>query len=103
MGSAKLHSRRGKKLIDKFSNKVKKFDDYIYGDIFNSFHMEMKDEKNVIVEGCENIGEYDENIVKIFLKKMSISFFGSNLKIKCLTSDSLIINGDISSIEFLKL
>ena len=62
---------------------------------------EMKSNREVIVEGCKNIAEYDENVVRVNVKKMLVSFFGRNLKIKCLTPDSLIIEGFITSIEFM--
>lgn len=63
-------------------------------------HFEIKSNRQVIVEGCQSIGQYDENMVKIKVKKMAVSFFGKDLNIKCLDSDSLIIDGFITSIEF---
>lgn len=63
-------------------------------------HMEMKSNREVIIEGCKSIEEYDENMVKVKVKKMVISFFGRNLEIKCLTPDSLVIEGFITSVEF---
>ena len=68
--------------------------------LLNSVHLEMNGNKEVIIEGCKSILEYDENLVKISVKNMTISFFGRNLLIKCLTSDSLVIDGFITSIEF---
>lgn len=65
-----------------------------------SVHLEMKSNRQVIIEGCQSIEQYDENMVKIKVKKMSILFFGRNLKIKCLGVDSLIIDGFITSVEF---
>lgn len=64
-------------------------------------HLEINGNNEVIVEGCRSIVEYDENIIKISTKKMYISFFGRSLNIKCLTTDSLVIKGFITSIEFL--
>ena len=62
---------------------------------------EMKSNREVVVEGCKNIAEYDENVVRVNVKKMLVSFFGRNLKIRCLTPDSLIIEGFITSVEFM--
>lgn len=63
-------------------------------------HLDIKSNREVIVEGCNTIEEYDENIVKIKTPKMGISFFGKNLEIKCMSVDSLVVEGIISSIEF---
>lgn len=63
-------------------------------------HFEINGNKEAIIEGCKCILQYDENIVRISVKGMSVSFFGRNLMIKCLTEDSLIVQGFITSIEF---
>lgn len=63
-------------------------------------HMDMKSNREIVVEGCSGIEEYDENLVKIKVPKMVVSFFGRNLEIKCMSFDSLVIEGFITSIEF---
>lgn len=84
---------------DKFD--AKKIKGYISDNFLNPLHMEFKGNREIVVEGCRSIEEYDENIIKIKVKNMIVSFFGRNLGIKCLTSDSLIIFGFITSVEFL--
>ncbi len=69
--------------------------------ILNSVNLEMKGNREAIIEGCKSIATYDENVIKINMNKMSICFFGRNMGIKCMTSDSLIIHGFITSIEFI--
>ena len=64
-------------------------------------HFEINSNKEVIIEGCKNILQYDENIVRISVKGMAVSFLGRNLEIKCLTTDSLIVQGFITSVEFI--
>lgn len=63
-------------------------------------HFEMNGNREVVIEGCKSILEYDENLVRISVKKMSVSFYGRSLTIKCLTPDSLVVQGFITSIEF---
>lgn len=63
-------------------------------------HFEIRSNRYVVVEGCQSIEQYDENMVKIKVQKMSVAFFGKDLNIKCLGMDSLIIDGFITSIEF---
>ena len=69
--------------------------------MLNSVNLEIKGNREAIVEGCKSIAAYDENVIKINMNKMSICFFGRNMEIKCMTSDSLIIHGFITSIEFI--
>ena len=68
--------------------------------LLNPVHFEMNGNKEVVIEGCKSILEYDENMVRIRVKNMSVSYYGRNLMIKCLTPDSLVIEGFITSIEF---
>lgn len=63
-------------------------------------HLDVKGNREIVVEGCGSIEEYDENLVRIKVPKMSISFFGRNLEIRCMTVDSLVIEGFVTSIEF---
>lgn len=63
-------------------------------------HLDIKSNREVVVEGCGSIEEYDENLVRIKVPKMAISFFGRNLEIRCMNVDSLVIEGFVTSIEF---
>ncbi|MGN1043346.1 MAG: YabP/YqfC family sporulation protein [Acutalibacteraceae bacterium] len=69
-------------------------------DMLSSTRIEFKSNKEVVVEGCKSIDQYDENMIKIKVAKMAILFFGRNLELKCMTSDSLVIYGFITSVEF---
>lgn len=63
-------------------------------------HFEMNGNREVIVDGCRGVLEYDENRIRIHAGKMVTCFQGRCLSIKCLTADSLIVEGFITSIEF---
>ena len=69
--------------------------------LLDPINIEIKGNKEAIIEGFRSISEYDENMIKINMHKMAISFFGRNMEIKCLNSDSLVIKGFITSIEFI--
>lgn len=64
-------------------------------------HFEMNSNKEVIIEGSKGILQYDENIIRVNMGKMITAFYGRNLSLKCLDSDSLVIVGFITSIEFI--
>ncbi|GMB10421.1 MAG: YabP/YqfC family sporulation protein [Candidatus Improbicoccus devescovinae] len=87
-------SKKGKKNLFNMM-----FDSTIQSEIA-PMHFELSGNREARVEGLRKILKYDEKIVKISVKNMSVSFLGRNLKMKCLTHDSLIISGFLSSIEF---
>lgn len=70
------------------------------GAFINTPHFEMNSNKEVIIEGSSGVLEYDENLIRIKTGKFISQFIGRNLNIKCLTEDSLVIDGFITSIEF---
>lgn len=69
--------------------------------IMDLTHFELNGNREVVVDGCKGILEYDENIIKLNTGKMVTKFLGRHLNIKCLTPDSLVIEGLITSIEFI--
>lgn len=61
---------------------------------------EISGNREVIVDGCRGVLEYDETKIRINTGKMITCFIGRGLTIKCLSPDSLVIEGFITSIEF---
>lgn len=64
-------------------------------------HFEVNSNREVIIEGCKGILQYDENIIRVNMGKMITVFCGRKLSVKCLNPDSLIVVGFITSIEFI--
>ena len=64
-------------------------------------HFEFSANREVVIEGCRGILEYDENIVCIDTGKMTVRFMGRGLELRNFTDHSAIIDGFISSVEFL--
>ena len=63
-------------------------------------HMELNGNREAIVEGCGGVLEYDGGVVRVKTGRLVAKFSGRNLVIKCLTADSLVIQGYITAIEF---
>lgn len=61
--------------------------------------IELSANKEAVVEGSCGILEYDENCVKVATSKVMVTFFGSDLTLRTLSEESVIIDGKISSIE----
>lgn len=64
-------------------------------------HIEMSGNREIVIDGCKNILEYDENVIKINAGKMTVRFCGRGLTLRNLSQDSAVIEGFVSSIEFL--
>ena len=71
------------------------------GAITNMPHFEMNGNREIIIEGSKGVLEYDENIIRVNTGKTISQFMGRNLSIKCLSTESLIITGFVTSIEFI--
>lgn len=55
--------------------------------------------KCIYVEGNIRLKSISAEEIKVDLKKKNLAIFGSNLKIKNMTNDTIIIVGDIESME----
>ena len=63
--------------------------------------LELFGNREAIIDGCQGILEYDENVIRLTTGKMSIKFTGRTLQIKVLTHDSAVVSGFITNIEFI--
>lgn len=64
-------------------------------------HMEINGNREVTLEGCRGVMEYDSDVVRVRTAKGNVRFTGRGLVIKCLDADSLVVEGFITGIEFL--
>lgn len=100
MQKEELKLMRKKKTFD-YRDKLENFIGVPAGSITNSAHFEMNGNREVIVEGCRNILQYDEDTIRIDIGKMSATIDGRNLNIKNFSPSSLVIEGFILSINFI--
>lgn len=56
--------------------------------------------KEALINGCKGIIEYDESAVRINCGHLIVSFEGSDLSIKALSVEEIIVSGEIMKIEF---
>ncbi len=70
------------------------------GTLYNAPRFEINGNTEIIAESCKSILEYSENIVQIDTNDLIVTFYGTDLKIQHIKTDSLIIKGRISSMEF---
>lgn len=64
--------------------------------------LQFNSNKEVTLDGCRGILEYQKEIIRVNTGKMVVAFKGRNLNIKCLTTSSVVIGGYITSVEFVR-
>ena len=62
--------------------------------------IEMLGNREIIIDGCKGVVEYDENIIKLSLGETVLSLLGDGLIIKSFDNDIAVICGQISEISF---
>lgn len=62
--------------------------------------IELRSNREAMIEGSKGVLEYSETTIRIALREFVVSFFGRNLKLKCISPTSLTIEGAILSVEF---
>lgn len=63
--------------------------------------IELLGNREAVVEHCQGVLEYNSNIVRLRTPKMMLKFTGRGLCLRSMTDDSVIIEGHISSIDFI--
>lgn len=63
-------------------------------------HIEAEGNREIIVDGCKGILEYDEDKIKINTGSLVICFKGTELIVKSFSEVGIILTGNIVSVEF---
>lgn len=71
------------------------------GSLSGCANIEMLGNRRVVIDGCQGIIEYGDDIVRLSTTSGVLRFTGRSLSLNCLTQDSAVIEGFILSIEFL--
>jgi sporulation protein YqfC len=95
----KIENQRKSTLLQKVARVMELPVDLISG----MSHMELSGNREAVVDGCNGVLEFDENIVRLSAGKFIIRFSGRGLILKELTQSSVVVEGFIISIEFLNV
>lgn len=57
--------------------------------------------RRAIIEGSGGVLEYGPEVIRIRLGRRCVRFTGRSLQIRCLTGDSMIVEGFLTSLEYL--
>ncbi len=64
--------------------------------------MHIESNKELIIENCRRIEEYNEVFMRLVSGRLCIQIWGSNLKAYDFRTKGLIVRGKISQIEFIE-
>ena len=84
----------------KIKNAINNFRNSSIGFTTENSNIEMRGNREVKIEGLTKILIFSDDNIKVSAKRMIINFLGKSLTIKCMTLDSLLIQGFINNIEF---
>lgn len=81
-------------------NLVAEYNEFISKDITDGVHTEIFSNKKLIIENCKGIIDYEENYIKLKIKKGFLVLCGTEFVITSFEEEKIIIKGNIVSIEF---
>lgn len=82
---------------EKFLEKLNLPDELVY----NYAKITMIENKEILIEGYNNIVDYYDNYIKIQTKNVYVILDGKNLHINEINDTELLISGDISNVGYL--
>ncbi len=68
--------------------------------VLKGAHIELFSDSRITVEGCDGIYEYNENYLKLRLKKGALVLCGTDFDIAAFEGKNITVNGKIDSLEF---
>ncbi len=88
-----VHKKKRTSFFDAFKEKKETFE--------NEAQLVLSGKREVYIEGCTDISEYDDIMVKLDIKGEKLLIFGKNLSISGFTESSITVMGEIRSMEWL--
>lgn len=62
--------------------------------------IELTGNRTAVVDGCDGIVDYDDEKVIVRTGRLTVRFTGRNLKLRCLTESTAVIEGFLQSVEY---
>ncbi|MBQ8783627.1 MAG: YabP/YqfC family sporulation protein [Clostridia bacterium] len=64
----------------------------------NGYHIEIFN-SCAVVDGCKNVNEYSDGVIRLDLGQNIVSVIGNNLTIRCFSCGQATIDGRIAAVE----
>ena len=92
----KFRTKKGKNKFNFITDNGELLND----EMIKGTHIEMFSNQKMILDGCQNIVDYQNDYVKLKLKKGNLTIMGTDFLISAFENENIVIKGNISSIEF---
>ena len=81
-------------------NKIAGKFDRLKAGFYKHSYIQMTDNTEIIIDRCQNIMTYDENIIKLGLVNNSLTITGAGMRMRNFSTDGVMISGKIHAVEF---
>lgn len=81
-------------------NFIKDRNEILDSQLLAGIHTEIFSNKKIIIEGCQSIVDYQNNYLKLKIKKGFLNILGNEFLITSFEEEKIVIKGNILSIEF---
>lgn len=88
-----FQKKKKESFFEAFRDKGKEFQ--------NEAQLVLSGKREVYIEGCTDILEYDDIMIKLDIKGEKVLVFGKNLSVSGFTETSITITGEIQSLEWI--
>lgn len=62
--------------------------------------IELLGNKEAVIEHCQGVLEYNDQVVRIRAGRLMLKFTGRDLNLRTMTGDSVVVEGYFTSVEF---
>lgn len=93
--------RRIKMLNDTIKKLFSDAKSAVFENSLNTSQIEIISNKHAIIQGANNVLEYEKDLIRINLLNKEIQFLGEDFSIEYLTYDTIEVKGNIIRIEFI--
>ncbi|MDD2417711.1 MAG: YabP/YqfC family sporulation protein [Oscillospiraceae bacterium] len=97
----KKRKKKASSMPSVLQERVEKILELPVGTLSNASRIELIGNKRAVVDGCQGIVEYSDELIRLQTESGMVRFTGSQLSISNLTEDSAIIEGNILVLEYL--
>lgn len=56
--------------------------------------------RSAVIDGCDGVVDYDDEKVILRTGRLTVTISGRNLRLKCLTENSAVVEGFLSSVTY---
>ena len=69
-------------------------------DLFEGAYIEMRGNNDLLVEGCEGLLRYDENLISLQIGRQTLNISGRRMQMRYLSDKKIAIAGYIKGVNY---